>query len=191
MEHKYRENYDGLMQLPIVVELKQKNRGLKKENRRLNRLVERLYARLERGFENALAKSHIEDFVEVVKSEVEKKPNIVYELVEDDMADVKRVYIKQEFAVVEEEAPEVEEQVESEVEVEEVEEDGDDVVDEESEGVEEQEEVEEEVEEVVELVEEVEEVEEAEAAACAEVLTDKPERAPTPINTESVVAVKR
>ena len=193
MENKYRENYDGLTQLPMVTELKRKNKRLRKENRRLNRLVLKLYDRLARGFDHAYLKSHIEnveeeDFIEVVKTqvEVEKKPNIVYELVEDcDESNIRKVYIKQERNMVEQHAMDTEsndvvdsDEEEEEVVEEEVVEEEEEVVVEEEEEEEEEEVVEEEVveEEVVEEeVEEEEEVVEEEVEEVVEIEEEEEE----------------
>ena len=161
---KYKEAYDLIMNSSIVEELKRQNQKLIKENKKLTKLILRLSNRIIPV--GPVVPKTTDDVVFIkVEKETTDKPNIVYELVDDDDVEVEEEEVEEveEMEEVEEEVEEVEEMEEVEEEVEDVE----DVEEVEEEEVEEEEvEVEEvEVEEVeVEEVEveevEVEEVEE-------------------------------
>jgi hypothetical protein len=176
----YKEFYDFMKCSPMMQTVIKENRELKMFNKILLETVDELKQEL-RNKEFAYVKVKKEKLDELVDltdeiesidgSYVEKEPNIIYELVEENTEHV--VYEKdttleegeiiEEEEVEEEEEEEEEEEVEVEEEEEEVEIEQEEVEEEEEEEEEEEVEVEEEEEEVeVEEEEEVEEVEEEE-----------------------------
>jgi len=172
---KYKEAYDLIMNSSIVEELKRQNQKLIKENKKLTKLILRLSNRIIPV--GPVVPKTTDDVVFIkVEKETTDKPNIVYELVDDDDVEVEEEEVEEveEMEEVEEEVEDVEdveeveeeEVEEEEVEVEEVEVEEVEVEEVEVEEVEveevEVEEVEEEVEVEEEEVEEVEEEEEVE-----------------------------
>ena len=169
----YKEFYDFMKCSPMMQTIIKENRELKMFNKILLETVDELKQKL-RVKELRHVKVKKEKLDEVVDltdeiesidgSYLEKEPNIVYELVEENTEYVtyKKDTSIEEGEIVEEEAEE-EEVEEEEVEEEEVEEEAEEEEAEEEEAEEEEvEEVEEEVEEVEEEVEEEEEEEETE-----------------------------
>jgi hypothetical protein len=183
----YQENYNGLINLPIVRKLIEKNKNLRQEINEYKEIISKLTAKLDgiqektcnikikqEPISNNSNKTIVLDLTEednVVESESiaissDSIPNIVYELIEEsESEDVEEEEETEEVVVVEVEKEteevvvvEVEEEEEEEEEVEEVEEE------EEVEEVEETEEVEE-----VEETEEEEETEEVEEEEVVEV----------------------
>ena len=134
---KQEENYQFLLQLPLVRDLLTENKGLKKKVRKMEKLFIRHQLRL------LEEDSNVPIFIKQEPDIYNKtKENIVYEIIEEEVVEEVEEEVEEEVVEVEEEV--VEEEVEEEVE--EVEEE---VVEEE---VVEEEVVEEEVEEVEEEV---------------------------------------
>ena len=167
----FQENYNGLINLPIVRQLVERNKSLRQEIHEYKEIISKLTAKLD-GIQEKKRNNVVkikqepiscktvvldlteEDLAEPIIKSSDSTPNIVYEIIEEPDSDSEDV---DETDVVEVKDVEVEEEETEEVEVEE--EEVEETVEEE---VEEEEEVEVEETEEVEVEEEEEETEEVE-----------------------------